>query len=270
MRGILCESGMAQVIVPSASSGCPLVLDRYRRFPSFEHLEGTNRAIVIKVGLRARRLSSFGTIAPHGISGVTRTIACAPRQPQEALTLVTRKTDPVSQERSLKRAALMARVQDGDRESCRELLDDVGPMLMNFLRRRIADRDEIDDVYQDTLMAFFQARHTYEPSRPLEPWLFAIARNIAADHARRYWRRAGVEQLSDEMPEASVVDEPRPDPNLEAVMARLPDPQREAFAMLKIEGLSIEQAATRAGISVGALRVRAHRAYKALRKLISE
>ena len=40
--------------------------------------------------------------------------------------------------------------------------------------------------------------------------------------------------------------------------------------MLKLEGLSIDQAAQRAGISVGALRVRAHRAYKALRKLINE
>jgi RNA polymerase sigma-70 factor (ECF subfamily) len=53
-------------------------------------------------------------------------------------------------------------------------------------------------------------------------------------------------------------------------MARLPDQQREAFSMVKLEGLSIEQAAARAGITVGALRVRAHRAYEALRKMIGE
>jgi RNA polymerase sigma-70 factor (ECF subfamily) len=164
----------------------------------------------------------------------------------------------------------MSRVQDGDRESCRVLLDDIGPMLTNFLRRRIADRDDLEDIYQETLMAFFQARHTYQPSRPLEPWLFAIARNIAADHARRYWTRASVEQLTDKVPEFPAADEPGAEPSLEDAMARLPEQQREAFAMVKLEGLSIEQAAERAGVSVGALRVRAHRAYKALRKLIGD
>jgi RNA polymerase sigma-70 factor (ECF subfamily) len=52
-------------------------------------------------------------------------------------------------------------------------------------------------------------------------------------------------------------------------LAKLPRAQREAFAMLKLEGLSLEGAAERAGVSVGALKVRAHRAYKTLRKLIS-
>jgi RNA polymerase sigma-70 factor (ECF subfamily) len=59
-------------------------------------------------------------------------------------------------------------------------------------------------------------------------------------------------------------------PELEAVLAKLPSDQREAFSMLKLDGLSLEAAAVRAGVSVGALKVRAHRAYKALRRLISE
>jgi RNA polymerase sigma-70 factor (ECF subfamily) len=93
---------------------------------------------------------------------------------------------------------------------------------------------------------------------------------VAADHARRYWTRSNVEQLTDEMPESLAAHEPRSDPNLEDAVARLPEQQREAFSMLKIEGLSIEEAAQRAGVTEGALRVRAHRAYKALRRLISE
>ena len=51
-------------------------------------------------------------------------------------------------------------------------------------------------------------------------------------------------------------------------MRILPPAQREAFAMLKLEGMTLQAAAGRAGISVGALKVRAHRAYKALRKMI--
>ena len=175
-----------------------------------------------------------------------------------------------AQERSRIRVLLMTRMQDGDRESCRILLDDIGPMVMNFLRRRIANRQDLDDVYQDTLMAFYQARHTYQPTRPLEPWLYAIARNVASDHARRVWTRARLEQLTDEMPEQGEDSDLRSQPSLENAIARLPKEQREAFSMLKLEGLSIEQAANRAGTSTGALRVRAHRAYKTLKRLISE
>jgi RNA polymerase sigma-70 factor, ECF subfamily len=57
-------------------------------------------------------------------------------------------------------------------------------------------------------------------------------------------------------------------PDLDAVLAGLPADQREAFSMLKLDGLSVEAAAARAGVSVGALKVRAHRAYKSLKRLI--
>jgi RNA polymerase sigma-70 factor (ECF subfamily) len=164
----------------------------------------------------------------------------------------------------------MARTQDGHRESCRKLLDDIGPMLMKFLRRRIVNPQDLDDAYQDTLMAFYQARHTYQPSRPLEPWLYAIARNVAADHTRRYWTRTKLERLTEEMPEQAEDSDLRSEPSLDSAIAQLPRQQREAFSMLKLEGLSIEQAAERAGTSTGALRVRAHRAYKTLKRLISD
>jgi RNA polymerase sigma-70 factor (ECF subfamily) len=87
---------------------------------------------------------------------------------------------------------------------------------------------------------------------------------------KAFWTRASFEQLTDNVPEQLASSEPRSDPNLEGAMARLPEQQREAFSMLKLEGLSIEEAADRAGVTVGAPRVRAHRAYKTLRKLISE
>src|SRR5581483_5837769 len=69
------------------------------------------------------------------------------------------------------RARLMERLQQGDADACAALLDDIGPLLTRFLRRRIADHQEIEDVYQEVVVAIFQARHTYEPGRPLEPWL---------------------------------------------------------------------------------------------------
>ena len=163
------------------------------------------------------------------------------------------------------RARWMRRIQAGDLEAYRELLDDVGPMILGFLRRRVSDPAEVEDVYQDTLMALHRARHTYEPSRPLEPWLFAIARHVVTDHARRRCGRAAFEVLVDSLPERPAGVESAGAARLVAVLGRLPTGQREAFTMLKLEGLTAVEAAARAGVRVGALRVRAHRAYRALR-----
>jgi RNA polymerase sigma-70 factor (ECF subfamily) len=173
--------------------------------------------------------------------------------------------------RSYRRALLMERLQAGDADACRELLDDIGPVVNGFLRRRIADSGELEDVYQEVFMALFEARQTYEPGRPLEPWLFAIARNVAADHTRRHWSRASWQELAadpPDRPDLSLEEPPSSAPDLAETLEKLPPNQREAFSMLKLEGLSLEAAAARTGISVGALKVRAHRAYKALRKLI--
>src|SRR5216683_6662781 len=104
-------------------------------------------------------------------------------------------------ERSKVRAELMVLLQRGDRDACRALLDDIGPSVMQFLRRRVADPGELEDVYQEVFLALYEARHSYQPGRPLEPWLFAIARNIAADHTRRHWSRASWEELVAEPPE---------------------------------------------------------------------
>jgi RNA polymerase sigma-70 factor (ECF subfamily) len=173
-------------------------------------------------------------------------------------------------ERSRLRAQLMEALQKGDPDACTALFDDIGPSLTYFLRRRVADAHELEDVYQEVFMALFEARHTYEPGRPFEPWLFAIARNIAVDYSRRRWSRARWEELVAEPPEQLAEASNRGAPELETLLAKLPSDQREAFAMLKLDGLSLETASVKVGISAGALKVRAHRAYKALKRLLGE
>jgi len=173
------------------------------------------------------------------------------------------------EERSRRRMRLMESFQKGDVDACRELLDDIGPAIMSFLRRRIADASEVEDVYQETFMALFQARHTYEPSRPFEPWLFAIARNVAADHTRRYWKRSSWLEVTEFAPEVGAESEMGSESRLELALRQLPKTQREAFTMLKLDGLSINEAAERAGTNAGAFKVRAHRAYRALKKIIA-
>jgi RNA polymerase sigma-70 factor (ECF subfamily) len=165
----------------------------------------------------------------------------------------------------------MKRVQDGDPEAYRALLDDIRPALLHLLRSWAADPDDLQDLVQEALMALHRARHSYDPARPLEPWMFAVTRYVALNHRRRNVRRASWQVLVDDPPERP--DGRAPDPGretrLEDVLARLSPGQREAFVLLKLEGLSVEDAARRAGTTAGTLKVRAHRAYQAIRRLLA-
>lgn len=180
---------------------------------------------------------------------------------------VPRMNDETFRAHGAQRAQWMERAQRGDREAYGALLMDVTPPIVGFLRRRIADPHECEDVFQDTLMALHCARHTYDPSRPFEPWLFAIVRHVLVDHFRRRGVRTSREVLVDALPERSA-DAASEGPRLEEALDRLPAAQREAFEMLQLEGISVAAAAARAGTTTGALKVRAHRAYKALRAIL--
>lgn len=162
----------------------------------------------------------------------------------------------------------MKQAQRGDREAYRTLLSDISPMLLRFFRSRFGDSEETEDLCQETLAAVHRARHTYDPSRPLAPWLFAIARNTATDHTRRRLQRAAWEVLVDAPPETAAEPEVGMERQLDQALAQLPPAQREAFEMLKLEGLSVEVAAERAATTVGALKVRAHRAYRTLKAIL--
>jgi RNA polymerase sigma factor (sigma-70 family) len=171
--------------------------------------------------------------------------------------------------RGRERAAWMARVQDGDVDAYRALLDDLGAEVMSFLRRRLPNRQEADDVYQDVLLAVHVSRHTYERGRPVEPWVFAIASHVLARHVRGSVRRNAHELLVG-APPSGAAPVGRASSRVEILEAfrRLPPRQREAVELLAAAGLRPQTAAARAGISAGALRVRVHRAYKTLRMLL--
>src|SRR6185436_8034215 len=98
------------------------------------------------------------------------------------------------------RARWMTQAQAGDREAYRLLLDNLGPEVMAYLRRRLSNPQDVDDVHQEVLLAIHLSRHTYEPGRAVEPWVFAIAAHVLARHWRRAQRRARCEVLVDVLP----------------------------------------------------------------------
>jgi RNA polymerase sigma-70 factor (ECF subfamily) len=162
----------------------------------------------------------------------------------------------------------MAEAQRGNAEAYRALLDDIGPELMGFLRARALSPQDVGDLYQETFLALHRARHTYQAPRPVEPWLFAIAGHVVARHMRRHRTRTRRELLVDSLPEQATEDSGHTRLQLAQALDRLHPTHREAIELVKLEGLSTEAAAARAGTTPGAFRVRAHRAYRALRQLL--
>jgi len=170
--------------------------------------------------------------------------------------------------RRLRRACWMAQAQTGDREAYRSLLDNVGPEVMAYLRRRLPNPQDVDDVHQEVLLAVHMSLHTYEPGRAVEPWVFAIAAHVLARHRRRSQRRARCEVLVDVLPAEQTRAACPSRTEVRQALVQLPGCQRQALELLRLAALPIEVAATRAGTTVGALRVRAHRASKMLRMLL--
>lgn len=180
-------------------------------------------------------------------------------------------SDERQRERSIaeSREALMERVQQGDEHAYRTLLEDVRPAVIGFLRRRITEPGDVEDVAQDVLIALHRARHTYQPSRPFNPWLFGIARHVATDHVRRRVVRARRESAIPEGGlEQPVLGDESVGHDFEQAWGRLSPIQREAVRLVHIEGLSLDEAAARADTTKGALKVRLHRAFAAVRRVL--
>jgi RNA polymerase sigma-70 factor (ECF subfamily) len=168
----------------------------------------------------------------------------------------------------------MVAVQDGDSAAYEKLLGELLPHVRAFVRRRVYDSAFQEDVVQNVFLSIHRARHTYRPERRFTPWLHAVARNAVVDHVRARGRRRETsledEAVADPSVEPVLPGEGTLSPELSDALARLPDAQRQAVQMIHLEGLSVAEAAGRAGVSRSALKVRAHRGYRALRALLEQ
>ena len=167
--------------------------------------------------------------------------------------------------------AWMARAQDGDAAAYQRLLVELLPFVRGLVRARLRDDPSVEDVVQEVLLSIHTARHTWRRERALLPWVRAIARNAVIDQARRRSRARAREspvEPAELAGEALPAEARSLSPGLVRMLQRLPDAQRQAVTWLKLEGLSVAEAARRAGVSEGAIKLRAHRGYRALRDLL--
>jgi len=163
---------------------------------------------------------------------------------------------------------LLVRGLAGDGDAYRSFLTELSGRMRAFLRRRLTRLpDEVEDLLQETLLAVHNQRHTYLPDQPVTAWAHAIARYKLIDFLRR---RSRTDMLTDPLDdeaelfardEVEAADAQR---DLATLLHQLPDRQRLPIVYVKLEGLSVIEAASKAGMSVSAVKVGVHRGLKAL------
>ena len=172
-------------------------------------------------------------------------------------------------------SALMARAQSGESEAYRRLLEQVTPYVRSLAIRLSRDPGDVEDAVQDVLLTIHAVRHIYDPSRPFGPWLVAIAHRRIVDWLRRQGRTRSRETTIEPRHETfpalrANIDEAGSDRRaLRAAVASLPPTQRQAIKLLKLQEMSLKEAAAASGVSIASLKVATHRALKNLRRMLA-
>jgi RNA polymerase sigma-70 factor (ECF subfamily) len=165
----------------------------------------------------------------------------------------------------------MDRYADGDDQAFPLVYDAVAARLAVYVARQVRDPELARDLVQQTFLQIHRARSTFLRGEAVLPWAFAIARRLIIDAARM--RRA-----------RPVTGEPGPDDGavesedrlvardavrrVAAILGTMPPLQRQAFELLKQDGMSLAQAAGLLGTTVAAVKLRAHRALATLRSML--
>jgi len=168
----------------------------------------------------------------------------------------------------------MERYANGDDAAFGELYDLLAPRLLGYLTRQTRDEPRAEDLVQQTLLRMHRARGRFIPGAAVVPWAMAIARRLMIDDLRhcrgdqlvRSIEGDGAAEVPDNAPTAvELVEAAQLGLRIRVELAKLPDAQREAFELVKQEGMSLAEAAAVLGTTVTAVKLRAHRAYVALR-----
>ena len=181
-----------------------------------------------------------------------------------------RKADPASHALDV----AMDRYARGEDAAFEELYDGLAPRLQSFLQRHTRDRARAEDVVQQTMLQIHRARGRFTPGAAVVPWAFAIARRLLIDMHRRGDREVLAPTSDETLTQVMAALDDRADDvaiaketaqRLSEELARLPENQRVAFELIKQDGLSVAEAAQVLGTTVAAVKLRAHRAYEAMR-----
>lgn len=167
----------------------------------------------------------------------------------------------------------MERYADGEASAFSELYDALAPRLYGYLVRNCRDEATARDLLQQTMLHIHRARGSFRRGARVSPWAYAIARRLLVDGARR-WKLETNQLVALEEPITGGPDEHvaamQLFSELERAMLKLPEAQRGAYELVKLEGLTAREAAEVLGWTLASVKLRVHRAEVALRAVLKE
>lgn len=175
-------------------------------------------------------------------------------------------------------AQLLTRYIAGDETAFREIIERYKNPLYAFLRRFLNRQDIVEDAFQETFLQLYTSRESFDPTRPLRPWLFTIAANKARDALRKQQREATTSIGTMSEPEESSIDDvlntlasyditPQDElsqsettAKVRGVIANMPDNLREILILAYFDQFSYKHMADMLGIPIGTVKSRLHTA----------
>jgi RNA polymerase sigma-70 factor (ECF subfamily) len=168
--------------------------------------------------------------------------------------------------------ALLLQGLAGDAGAHRAFLSEAAALLRAYFRNRLRGRaEDAEDLVQETLVALHTRRDSYDANYPLTAWLYAIARYRLIDFLRRARHRThasldGIE-VGEVDPDYAASDAKR---DVAVLLDKLPEKQRTAIRMVKLEEKSVREAADATGLSESDIKISIHRGLKTLMRLMGQ
>jgi RNA polymerase sigma-70 factor (ECF subfamily) len=168
--------------------------------------------------------------------------------------------------------ALMLKGLAGDSAAHRAFLTEASGLLRAYFRNRLRGAPEdAEDLVQETLVALHTRRESYDPNYPLTAWMYAIARYRLIDHLRRQRHRTHASldghDVGDADPEYAASDARR---DVTTLLEKLPEKQRTAIRLVKLEEKSVREASSLTGLSESDIKISIHRGLKTLMRLMGQ
>lgn len=161
----------------------------------------------------------------------------------------------------------------GDAAAFEVLVKEHYNRVFRFLMKWVRHPDHAEDLAQETFLAAWQKLPAFRQDSQFTTWLLGIALNLARNHRNRGPSRREVELPEESHLELLMDSAPAAEEDaanrgavaaLDRALARLPEDMREVIVMVRLEGLSMEEAAAALGVAVGTVKSRLFRARERL------
>jgi RNA polymerase sigma-70 factor (ECF subfamily) len=168
-------------------------------------------------------------------------------------------------------AELAARFAAGDEEAVRAVYQRYAGPVLTVAMATLGRRDLADEAVQTTMLKAWRGAASFDPSRELAPWLYAIARRVAIDLYRRESRAPTPSELGDD--DVAVVplsfERTWEAWEVRSALEQLPPDERDVVRLSHLVGMTHQQVAEHLGVPIGTVKSRSARAHRRLATLLS-